>query len=63
MLFQGDNARCYGEDISCHSLLGRWRLCYERLTVFLLSRLAVVIIPVQIPVQMLCAEIGSFLPS
>lgn len=63
MLFWGDNTRCYGEDISCHSPSGRWRLCYERLTVFLLSRLAVVIIPVQIPVQMLRVEIGSFLSS
>lgn len=48
MLFLGDNTRCYGEDVFCHSLLGRWRLCYECLMVFLLSRLAIVIIPTQI---------------
>lgn len=48
MLFLGDNTRCYGEDVFCHSLLGRWRLCYESLTVFLLLRLAIVIILAQI---------------
>lgn len=63
MLFLGDKARCHGEDIFCHSLLGRWRLCCERLTVFLLSRLAIVIISLQIPIQMLCIKIGLSLPS
>lgn len=49
MLFLGDNTRCYGEDVFCHSQKkGRWHLCYECLMVFLLSRLAVVIIPMQI---------------
>lgn len=48
MLFLGDNIRCHGEDVFCHSLLGRWRLCYECLTVFLLLRLAIAIIPTQI---------------
>lgn len=31
MLFLGDISGCYGEEVFCHSLQGRWRLCHELL--------------------------------